>query len=115
MNREKTIWVGRSPSIEYLQKSKDRYYRSHQRLNEIWQALAQCIPSFIPNKAIETPWLGLNTSWETYTRCLDQEELKKKLKKIEAQKLNALGKYEAARDMLYETTGITAAAASEEL
>jgi hypothetical protein len=34
--------------------------------------------------------------------------------KIGAQKLDAQGKYLAARDMLYEESGITAAAASEE-
>lgn len=124
MNRDKTVWVGRPPSIEYLQKSKDKYERAYHRLEEILVALGAAIsPSvtetkdLIRNPPLLAPWLGLNTSWQTYTRCLDKEELEEKFKKIDAQKLSVWGKYEAARDMLYEEAGITpaAAAASEEL
>jgi len=116
MNREKTVWVGRPPAIEYLQKSKDKYYRAYNTLRTISKALwppPPDTPDFVP---VATPWLGLNTSWRTYYMCLDEDELEEKRKKIGAQKLDAQGKYMAARDLLNEAKGITpaAAAASED-
>ena len=113
MNREKTVWVGQPPAIEYLQKSKDKYERAYQRLKEISVALSTATATRpIDTSQIPTPWLGLNASWQTYIYFLNPEELKEKLKKIDAQRLSVWGKYEAARDMLYEATGITAAAAA---
>lgn len=121
MNREKTVWVGQPPAIEYLQKSKDKYERAYRRLKEISVALSMAIKVQHPERrkgiALDSaPWLGLNASWQTYIYFLDPEELEEKLKKIDAQRLSVWGKYEAARDMLYEATGTTpaAAAASEE-